>query len=224
MKRLTTAAASLMTVCLWAAAWAQTVEPTPRGAETQGPRDGTYCVEFTEPANAGTAKSLNVRLYQPDIYETAAVESMAAGDTLKINGETFHVTDVIFHEPAREDEKGIYEATVAEDYFGGIWFEWAGGGGWYGYMDDCLSSSYAGEMSVAMPWPPGLEYIRCKAAEGDETLSAEELNEALSDPDEMKGWTRYNTFMELKDGIPVCVNHRDYPLSPDPMDRPAEDE
>ena len=202
-----------------AAAGAQTLAPEAYPPADGGKLTGLFCAEFADTDRMDTDGALTARLFTPDRYPAAAVEALAPGDTAVVGGETFHVEEVVFHEPAWEDETGAYEILTTETYFGGIWFEQADGEAYSAYMDDCMTCSYFMDLTIPLPLPATLEYVYFNTSEGDETLPAEELLASLRDPDEADGWTRYNTTLTMREGIPVQVHHQAYPLSPDAMDQ-----
>ncbi|MGN0996069.1 MAG: hypothetical protein ACI4PG_04100 [Candidatus Ventricola sp.] len=204
MKKLLSVILCLTCLMMAAAAQAQLLAPMEPGELSTA--DADYCVRITEADHINAGGYFAMEMYEQDQYPSDAVQALAAGDVIVVNGALLQVDSVI------EYEEGMLEIRTIEGYDGYIALI-PSGENYCALVNDWIPCTYVGTVKVWLPLPDAFVYLSVEADDQLHCTASEFIR--MLEADGGAQMNPYNTIASFRDGLLVQVMHASYPFGPE---------
>ena len=213
MKHLRIFAAVLfLALLLTAAACAAELTPLPITEDEYATLDGIYHTALKNTDKVKTEGYFTAELFMADRYDSKAVEALAPGDTIRVQGKTLTVTEIV----PREEEIAIaLEIRFREDFYEYVLLRPTMYPYYTAVVDDWVPVTKVGTLKVSVPLVDGFT-----ATLFDEDISTQDFLDSLTE----YGFSEYNTWCTVDNSVLTSISHNDYPAGPAQETEAAADE
>lgn len=159
-------------------------------------------------------------LYMEDRYDPAQIESLKAGDRVRVNGAWYTVYKVERMERKGYDKGELrlvvsYEVLPEEEIASYLAFENTRDGNYIAVYDDWSPVTFITRMKIMLPLPDAFVWYD---GPEEKECSADELTELLSiplDDGSTDCFSPYSTTVVFKDGLMTQIRSFPYPYGPE---------
>ena len=159
-------------------------------------------------------------LYMEDRYDPAQIESLKAGDRVRVNGAWYTVCKVERREREGYDKGELrllvtYEILPEEEIASYLAFENTRDGNYIAVYDDWSPVTFITRMKIMLPLPDAFVWYD---GPEEKECSADELTELLSiplDDGSTDCFSPYSTTVVFKDGLMTQIRSFPYPYGPE---------
>ena len=204
MKKLLSVFLCITGLLTAAAAQAQLLVPMEPGALST--TDADYCVRITEGEHVNAGGYFSMELYEQDQYPRDAVQALAAGDIVVVNGEQVEVGSLIEH------DEGVLEIRPAGEFDGYIVLM-PSGERYCALVNDWIPCTYVDTMKIWLPLPDAFVYLRVEADDQLPYTAGEFIG--MLEAEGGAEMNPYNTIASFRDGLLVQIMHTSYPFGPE---------
>ena len=204
--------------------------------------NGDFCLQIEDTDRIIRDGYFTAALYLEDRYDPSQIESMKAGDRVRVNGEWFTISEIVTHEiplyyeeddgdaDASEEADSLntvicYEIYPEEVFWGYIVFEPSLEGFYYATENDWRPVTLLKKMKITLPLADTFVYHEMESGGATESpCDAKAFIEYLTHPDDdgdeepeepVCFFSPYNTNARFKDGQMTDIWTFSYPYGPE---------
>lgn len=196
------AAVLFLALLLTAAACAAELTPLPIPEDERATLDGIYYMALKDTDKVKTDGYFTAELYLADRYDSEAVQALAPGDTIQVNGKTVTVTEIV---PQEEDIAIALEIRFKEEYYDYIVLRPTMYPYYTAVVDDWVPVTRVGSLKVTTPLREDFT-----ATLYFEDISTRDFLDTITEYD----FTQYNTWGTVDNSVLTSVSYSDYPTGP----------
>lgn len=183
------------------------IEPVDAANREVNTTDGIYWANVTDEDKIMNGGYFTLKLYVQDLYNESQIESLKAGDAVRVNGEIFTVKSTVSH------EDGSIELYPEEDFDGYIVFKKESGPFYTALVNDWTPCAHIDDYKVMMPLANNFAYSWI-SGEDAEIYDADAFVDLIVN-DGTEYINQYNTMVQFDNGLVMLIMHTDYPYGPE---------